>query len=73
MVIDNVKGAVISSLKKIYQCIKGTALKKVRPNQNSEKSKCAEKEVKDGGSFKYLQILFYYIQDAALFKIELPG
>ena len=23
--------------------------------------------------FKYLQILFYYVQDAALFKIELPG
>ena len=79
MVIDNVKEAVISSLKKIYQCIKGTVLKKVKPNQNSEKSKnseypkSAEKEVKEEGSFKYLQILFYYVQDAALFKIELPG
>ena len=79
MVIDNVKGAVISSLKKIYQCIKGTVLKKVKPNQNSEKPKNSEhpkspeKEVKEEGSFKYLQILFYYIQDAALFKIELPG
>ena len=79
MVIDNVKGAVISSLKKIYQCIKGRVLKKVKPNQNLEKSKnsenpkCPEKEVKEEGSFKYLQILFYYVQDAALFKIELPG
>ena len=79
MVIDNVKEAVISSLKKIYQCIKGTVLKKVKPDQdsekpkNSEKSKCPEKEVKEEGSFKYLQILFYYVQDAALFKIELPG
>ena len=85
MVIDNVKGAVISSLKKIYQCIKGTVLKKVKPNQNlekaknseksksSEKCKSSEKEVKEEGSFKYLQILFYYVQDAALFKIELPG
>ena len=79
MVIDNVKGAVISSLKKIYQCIKGTVLKKVKPDQNSEKSKNSdnpkspEKEVKEEGSFKYLQILFYYVQDAALFKIELPG
>ena len=79
MVIDNVKGAVISSLKKIYQCIKATVLKKVKHNQNSEKSKNSEnpkspeKEVKEEGSFKYLQILFYYVQDAALFKIELPG
>ena len=79
MVIDNVKGAVISSLKKIYQCIKGTVLKKVKPNQNTEKSKNSEKskssknETKEEGSFKYLQILFYYVQDAALFKIELPG
>ena len=79
MVIDNVKQAVISSIKKIYQCIKGTVLKKVKPNQNSEKSKNSknpkgpEKEVKEEGSFKYLQILFYYVQDAALFKIELPG
>ena len=79
MVIDNVKGAVISSLKKIYRCIKGTVLKKVKPNQDSEKSKNSEnpkspeKEVKEEGSFKYLQILFYYVQDAALFKIELPG
>ena len=79
MVIDNVKEAVISSLKKIYQCIKGTVLKKVKPNQNLQKSKNSEnpkspeKEVKEEGSFKYLQILFYYVQDAALFKIELPG
>ena len=69
MVIDNVKEAVISSLKKIYQCIKETVLKKVKSDQNSEVLK---KEVKEEGSFKYLQILFYYVQDAALFKIKLP-
>ena len=52
MLIDNVKEAVISSLKKIYQCIKVTVLKKVKPNQNSGrskksgKSKSSEKEVK---------------------------
>ena len=79
MVIDSIKAAAISSLKKIYQCIKGTVLKKGKPNQNlessknSEKSKSSEKKVKEEGSFKYLQILFYYVQDAALFKIELPG
>ena len=79
MLIDNVKEALLSSLKKIYQCIKATVLKKVKHNQNleksknSEKSKSLEKEVKEEGSFKYLQILFYYVQDAALFKIELPG
>ena len=60
MVMDNVKEAVISSFKKIYQCVKGTVLKKVRPNQNSEKSKNSEnpkipeKEVKEEGTFKYL-------------------
>ena len=79
MVIDNIKGAVFSSPKKIYQCIKTTILKNVKPNQNteksknSEKSKSSKKETKEEGSFKYLQILFYYVQDAALFKIELPG
>ena len=73
MVIDNIKEALLSSLKKIY-----LVLKKVKPNQrlektkNSEKSESTTKEVKEEGSFKYLQILFYYVQDAALFKIELP-
>ena len=73
MVIDNIKGALISLLKKIYQCIKVRALKKVKPNQNSEKSNSSKRETKEEGTFKYLQILFYYVQDAALFKIELPG
>ena len=73
MVIDNIKGAVISPLKKIYQCIKRIVLKNVKPNQKSEKSDSSKMEVKEEGSFKYLQILFYYVQDAALFKIELPG
>ena len=79
MVIDNIKKALLSLLKKIYQCVKGKLLKNVKPNQNSEKAKNSEKsestkkEVKEEGSFKYLQILFYYVQDAALFKIELPG
>ena len=73
MVIDNIKEALISSLKKIYQCIKKRLLKNGKPNQNLEKSKKSEKsesstkEVKEEGSFKYLQILFYYVQDAALF------
>ena len=79
MVIDNIKETLISSFKKIYQCIKKRLLKNGKPNQklklskNSEKSESSTKEVKEEGSFKYLQILFYYVQDAALFKIELPG
>ena len=79
MVIDNIKKALVSSLKKIYQCVKGKLVKNVKPNQNLEKAKNSEKsdstkkEVKEEGNFKYLQILFYYVQDAALFKIELPG
>ena len=76
MVIDNIKKALLSLLKKIYQYVKGKLLKNVKPNQNlekaknSEKSESTKKEVKEEGSFKYLQILFYYV---ALFKIELPG
>ena len=79
MVIDNIKEALISCLKKIYECIEEKLLKNIKPNQNlekaknSEKSEGSEKEIKEEGSFKYLQILFYYVQDAALFKIELPG
>ena len=59
MVIDNIKEALISSLKKIYQCIKKRPLKNGKPNQklelskNSEKSESSTKEVKEEGSFKY--------------------
>ena len=42
-------------------------------SKNSEKSKSSKKKIKEEGSFKYLQILLYYVQDAALFKIELSG
>ena len=73
MVIDNIKEAVISSSKKIYQCVKETLLKNSRKETKPEMSNSSRPETKEEGNFKYLQILFYYVQDAALFKIELPG
>ena len=38
--------------------------------QTEEKETAKEKE--SGGGMKYLQILFYFVQDAALFKVHLP-
>ena len=79
MVIDPIKKAVIYSLKKIYPCTKETLLKNAKPvemskkSKNSEKSKVSKKKIKEEGSFKYLQILFFYVQDETLFQIELPG
>ena len=39
--------------------------------ENTDAEKPEKKEEKDSG-MKYLQILFYFVQDAALFKVHLP-
>ena len=41
---------------------------------NSEESSTTEhdKEKLESSDIKYIQILFYYVQDAALFKVDLP-
>ena len=76
MVIDDMKRPIIYIVKNIYQCINEKLLSNVKPthtckSNNLEKSKSSKKEIREEGSFKYLQILFYYVQDAVLFKIEL--
>ena len=72
MVIDPIKEIVLYLLKKIFICIKRTLLKKAKRTQDMGKSTISKKETREG-SFKYLQILFYYVQDATLFRIDLPG
>ena len=64
MIIDPMKRAVIYSLKKIYQCIKRIVQKPIQKSEKSKNSKHSEiskKKIKEEGSFKYLQILFYYV------------
>ena len=78
MVINDIKRPITYIVKNIYQCINEKLLNNVKPmhtskSKNSEKSKSSKKKIKEEGSFKYLQILLYYVQDAALFKIELSG
>ena len=76
MVINDIKRPITYLVKNIYQCINEKLLNNVKPTQtckskNSEKSKSSKKEIREE-SFKYLQILLFYVQDAVLFKIELP-
>ena len=79
MVIDNIKGALLSSLKKFYQCIKRTILKKVKPNlntqksKNSEKSKSFKKETKKERSFKHLQNIFFMYKMQLCLKLSYLG
>ena len=43
-----------------------------RDNTILEESNITKSQDKKENSMKYLQILFYYVQDAALFKVKLP-
>ena len=70
--MDTIKDTGVSLFKKMYQKFKGTFSKKSRITESEQIEKHENKAKEDGG-MKYLQILFYYVQDATLFKIHLPG
>ena len=68
LTMDSIKKKVLNMFKKIL-----VYLKRVLGKQQKEKSD-AEKasSTADDDGMKYLQILFYYVQDAELFKVSIP-
>ena len=74
MLMDSIKYVGVSIIKTIYRRIKEKLPKKSNTKmaeKNQEES--SDIKTKEDGSFKYLQILFYYVQDATLFKVHLPS
>ena len=63
LTIDSIKRKILQLLKKLLRCVRKKPLIK-------EETKAKKGDKADDG-MKYLQILFYYIQDAELFKIKL--
>ena len=72
MMLGHMKTAIIFSLKKIYICIERICPMMIKIQKKKEKSEVSKKDTKER-SLKYLPIIFYYVQDVTLFKIELPG
>ena len=80
LIVPFLKDKLISSVSRIFKKAKSKLLKRLNKDQsgsiNAESNdthsatKCMKHESEDG--LKYLQILFYYVQDAILFKIHLP-
>ena len=73
MLMDVIKDSGVSLLKKLYLKIKSKLSKKSMLTTESEPIEKSENKTKEDGGMKYLQILFYYVQDASLFKIHLPS
>ena len=81
---DIAKNKIIQIFKKCLQIMKcrHTFIGKSKDENSSEESSATEhdkdqlensdKEQLENSDIKYIQILFYYVQDAALFKVDLP-
>ena len=62
-----------SSSMEMQQILK-TNLKTTRKIESSEQKPRPNFQTEDkSGSMKYIQILFYYVQDASLFSVRMPG
>ena len=68
LTIDSIKRKALELFKMLYRLIRKKSLKKGQKENVATKVK---KDDKADGGMKYLQILFYYVQDAELFKIKL--
>ena len=71
--MDSIKYVGVSIIKTIYRRIKEKFPKKSNTKMAEKNQEESDIKTKEDGSFKYLQILFYYIQDATLFKVHLPS
>ena len=71
---DIVKNKIIQIFKKCLQVMKSRNKPVDKSMDSSEESPTTEhnKEKLESSDIKYIQILCYYVQDAALFKIHLP-
>ena len=72
---DNIKNKCIRVTKGIFKNLKNKFKGKSKQPRNKQKDDEKEEEgSKDNtDDMKYIQILFYYVQDASLFKIQVPG
>ena len=68
--INGIKRKVLELLKNLYRFIRKKSLKKEQTGKMTEVKK---KDNKEEDAMKYLQILFYYVQDAELFKVKIPN
>ena len=69
LTFSNIKKKVLVLIKKLYKLIRKKPLKQ---EQTEKVTTDVKKDNVEDDGMKYLQILFYYIQDAELFKVELP-
>ena len=70
VIFHPLKSKVINILKQLMQLIKGRKTA-VDNNQVCDPKTTTTKDSQDTGT-KYIQILFYYVQDAALFRVHIP-
>ena len=77
---DIVKDKILTCFSKVCNKFKNKIFKKIQDqaaeniekiSQENKENKSQDTQAKED-SMKYLQILFYYVQDASLFKVHLP-
>ena len=69
LTFSSFKKRVVVLIKTLYRLIRKKPLKK---EQTEKDTTDVKKDHMDDDGMNYLQILFYYIQDAELFKVKLP-
>ena len=71
---DNIKNKCIRVAKSIFENLKNKFKGKSKQHRNKQDDEEEDKGSKENtDDMKYIQILFYYVQDASLFKIQVPG
>ena len=73
MLMGSIKYVGVPIIKTIYRRIKEKFPKKSNTKMAEKNQEESDIKTKEDGSFKYLQILFYYVQDATLIKVHLPS
>ena len=70
LTINDIKKKSLELFKNLYRVIRKKSMEK---EQRGKVTTVKKKDNKEDDAMKYLQILFYYVQDAELFKVKLPG
>ena len=77
LISSSIKKRALTGSKKLFMLVKrklkSSSTLDTKLDSNHEDETEGESEDKHSGGMKYVQILFYYVQDARLFKIPLPS
>ena len=75
LISSSIKKRALAGIKKLFILVKRKlkSSSTLDTRQDSKHEIEGESEDKHSGGMKYVQILFYYVQDARLFKIPLPS